>query len=113
MKIPRFHLPGDGADNVVSFVALQFQDVNAQAFQHFPYQWKLGPQVVGRRLARRLIAVVQVVSEGMLVLVKGYGYVMGLQLLVQFKQHIQKTVHGIRRPPLAVRQGRDGVKGPV
>ena len=113
VKILRFHLPGNGADNVVAFIAFQLQDMNAQAFQYFPYQGELGPQIVGRRLARRLIAVVQVVSEGMLVLVKGYGYVMGLQLLVQFKQHVQKAVHGVRRPALAVRQGGDGVKGPV
>ena len=87
--------------------------MDAQAGQDFADQGELGPQVVRRGLARRLVAVVEVVAEGMLALIEGDGDVLRVQFTVQFQKHIQKAIDGIRRVPLGIAQMRNGVKSPV
>ena len=76
---------GQGADDVVPFVAFLFEDADAQAGQDFADQGELGPQVIRCGLARSLVAVEQVVAEGVLALVEGDGNVLRVQFSVQFQ----------------------------
>ena len=73
---------GQGTDDVVPFIAFLFEDANTQAGQDFTDQGELGPQVIWGRLASSLVAVKQVVAEGMLALVEGDGDVLRIQFAV-------------------------------
>ena len=74
--------PGQGTDDVVSFIAFLFEDADAQAGQDFADQGELRPQVVRCRLARSLVAIEQVVAERVLALVEGDGDVLRVQFAV-------------------------------
>ena len=104
---------GNGADEVVGLPAGKLIAGNVHGVQHLPDNGKLGGQVLGHGLALRLILSIGQVAEGRRLQVKGTAQGVGVFLLHQLEQNIEKTEDGVGGSPIPGGQGANAVKGPV
>ncbi len=105
---------GDGANQVVGLPAVQLVHGDVQGGEDLFQNGHLAGQLLGHGLALGLIALVGQVAEGGGLAVKGDAQGLGLLLVQQLVQNIQKAKHGVgglARPGGQVRA--HAVKGPV
>ena len=69
-------------------------------------------EVIRHRRAMRLVLLVDIVAKGFALGIEHHGHVFGLVLFAQLAQHIDHTINGTGRLPLAVGQRRQGMKSP-
>ena len=105
---------GDGANQVVGLPAVQLVHGDVQGGEDLFQNGHLTGQLLGHGLALGLIALVGQVAEGGGLAVKSDAQGLGLLLVQQLVQDIQKAKHGVgglARPGGQVRA--HAVKGPV
>ena len=107
-------LHGDGADQVVSLPAIQLVHGDVHGPQHLLEQGKLAGQLVGHPLAGGFVSLVGQVAEGGGGPVKGDAESVGLAVVQQLVQNVQKAKDGVGRLTFPCGQVlADSVEGPV
>ena len=104
---------GQRAQDVVGFPALGGDGAVAQVCQQLLEHRHLLGQFLRHAVAGGLVAVVHFVPEGGSLQVKGHGHLVGLALLEQGEQDIQKAVNRIGIAAVLGGQQLDAKKGAV
>ena len=106
--------PGHGAQQVVCLPALQLVAANVHGIQHLFQHRHLDGQLLRHSLALSLVLSVGLVAEGGGAHVKGHRQPLGLLLVQQLEQDIQKSENGVGGQALPGGQVlADTIKGPV
>ena len=98
---------GDRPDDVVSLVAGQLVDGDAQRLDHLAHLRELVAQVVGHALAGGLVLGVLLVTEGRSLEVEGDRHVVGAEVLDAPEHDAAEAEHRVDELALGRRQGRE------
>ena len=113
LPAPLLAAAGDGAQQVVSFVACQLVAGNGHGGQHLLHHRQLLGQLLRHPLAGGLVVGVCLMAEGGLPPVKRHAHRLGLFLVHEPLQHVEKAENGIGMQSLPGGQGLYPVKGAV
>ena len=106
--------PGHGAQEIVRLPALQLTAADVHGVQHLLQHRHLDSQLLRHPLALGLVVRERLVPEGGRAHVKGHRQTLGLFLVQQLEQDVQKTENGVGGQTLPGGQVlADAVKGPV
>ena len=104
---------GEGAQQIVRFVALQADHGKAQVRQQLLQHRHLGRQLLGHAVAGGLVAVEHLVAEGGGLQIKSHRHLVGAVLLQKVQKDVQKSVYGVGVAPIFRGEQLDAVKGTV
>ncbi len=100
------------ADQIISFVTVQYQTLNAERLDQAMDVWNLHHQVVGRHDAIGFIGLEQVVAEGFFGRIEHDRQAGGMRVLEQLEQHPRKAIDCVGGQAARVVELWQGVKGP-
>ena len=106
-------LTRERADDVIGLVAGEGVHRHAEPFEQLLHALELRTQLVGHRLARRLVRDVLLVSEGLSRQIEGCGNVLRLDLLDRLQEDRGEAERRVREFPLGRRERRDREEAPV
>ena len=92
--------PGHGAQQVVGLPALQLVPADVHGVQHLFQHRHLGGQLLGHALALGLVALVDQMAEGGGLQIEGHGQPLGLFLVQQLEENVQKAENGVGGQPV-------------
>ncbi len=104
---------GERADDVVRLDAGHAQQRPAQRLDDGEQRLDLRPQVIRHGRPVRLVFAEQLVAEGLAFGVEHDGHALRAVVLHELEQHVQHAEHGARGLAPGVREGGQGVEGPV
>ena len=104
---------GEGAQQVVRFVAFQADHGKAQVRQQLFQHRHLVRQLLGHAVAGGLVAVEHLVAEGGGLQVKGHRHLVGVVVPQKVQQNVHEAVYGVGVAPIFCGEQLDAVKGAV
>ena len=96
---------GDGAYDIIGFVAFHFKTGDIQSIGRFAYTWELYYQLFGHFLTSRLVLFVHLVTERRRLGIENNGHVFGLFIADDFHQGVHEAESGRCILAFGIKQG--------